>query len=183
MGALERAPAADGVGRVLRPPPIPSPRLKQLIGETPIDRVEVLSLYRKNVTDDDLKEIGKLYHLKVLCLAGNAVTDQGLRHLATLSELQELDLSRTKVTEAGLAILPRMKRLAIVRLNDLPLPDAAVAHLAIIPRLRILSIRNSGIARGEIAKLRNKHVLVNDGPIEWEVWGVDSPGESPLGRR
>jgi hypothetical protein len=181
LAALGRA--VDGVGRLHGPPPPLSPRLKQLIGDRPIDRVEVLSLFGKTLSNDDLVEIGKLYHLKVLCLARTGVTDDGLRHLTTLSDLQELDLSGTKVSEAGLVTLHRMKRLAILRLNDLQISDAAIPSLAKIARLRSLSIRNTRISRDEIGKLRSRHVLVSDGAIEWEAWGVDYPDEQPLRRR
>jgi hypothetical protein len=62
-----------------------------------------LDLSDTNVTDEGLKELGKLKHLQWLVLARTKVTDEGLAHLTQLKELRMLIISGTKVTAAGVA--------------------------------------------------------------------------------
>ena len=57
------------------------------------------------VTDDGLKDLEGLVHLRFLELNQTGITDAGLTHLKGLSTLETLLLFNTNVTDAGVAEL------------------------------------------------------------------------------
>jgi hypothetical protein len=57
------------------------------------------------VTDDDLKHLEGMKHLKTLDLSETYITDAGLEHLGGLKQLRRLVLWHTQTTDAGVAKL------------------------------------------------------------------------------
>ena len=74
--------------------------------------VESLRLDLTDVSDDGMRHVATLPHLKKLILYGGrlSVGDSGLAHLKTLASLQTLELINTRVTDEGLAVLKRLAR-------------------------------------------------------------------------
>jgi hypothetical protein len=69
-------------------------------------KLDVVCVYRANITDEGLALLGRvtrLTHLHVHDCAG--VTDAGLQHLWKLHRLEQLNVVNTSATEAGAAKL------------------------------------------------------------------------------
>ncbi|HJT36679.1 MAG TPA: hypothetical protein VJ783_31945 [Pirellulales bacterium] len=69
-------------------------------------------------SDDDLRLLAQLTHLRRLSLAGLAVDDPYLHKLSQLESLEELDLHATAITDRGLEqlpIFPNMKRIYLAK--------------------------------------------------------------------
>jgi hypothetical protein len=73
-------------------------------------------LFRCQVNDRGLEQIGRLRGLKLLTLNDNPITDAGLEHLVSLKRLTTLRVEQTDVSEAG------VKRLTAA------LPDTNIIH-------------------------------------------------------
>ena len=65
--------------------------------------VKLLSLGSTEVSDAELRDIGRLVYLERLDLEGTRITDAGVAELAKLKRLRFLSLSMTNITNAGLA--------------------------------------------------------------------------------
>ena len=69
-------------------------------------------------SDDDLRLLSQLKHLRRLSLAGVAVNDRYLKKLGQLKNLEELDLHATAITDAGLEqlpVFPNLKRIYLAK--------------------------------------------------------------------
>lgn len=69
-------------------------------------------------SDDDLRLLSQLKHLRRLSLAGIAVNDRYLKKLGQLKNLEELDLHATAITDGGLEqlpIFPNLKRIYLAK--------------------------------------------------------------------
>jgi hypothetical protein len=92
-------------------------------------------------TDDDLKLLASLPHLKRLCLADTfAVTDAGVAHLAKRTELTDLNLSGTnRLTDAAMASLSELKNLEKLELWDIDgITDEGMRSLSKLTALKSL---------------------------------------------
>src|SRR5262245_47957714 len=67
--------------------------------------------FQQKVTDEDLKALAALKHLKVLLLDETSLCDSDLKHLAGLPTLEELDVGSTSVADAGLKHLAGLTNL------------------------------------------------------------------------
>ena len=67
--------------------------------------VKLLSLGSTEVTDRELRDVGRLAYLERLDLESTRITDAGLPCLSPLKRLRFLSLSMTNTTDAGLAAL------------------------------------------------------------------------------
>ena len=72
-----------------------------------------ISLAATSVTDDLLRNLSNLKHLRKLQLHSTEIGDPGAKHLAGLTSLIELDLSGTSISDAGLANLAGLADLRI----------------------------------------------------------------------
>ena len=79
--------------------------------------------FNNRLTDEGLKNVGKLKSLQSLDLSDNSITDTGLSHLAALSKLSVIELADTKITGKALAHLGKMSGLRRLRLTKLPVKD------------------------------------------------------------
>src|SRR5262249_732547 len=74
-------------------------------------RLESVALGKTGISDEGLKQVARLQHLRALDVRNTKVTDVGLQQLAGLTRLQALDLYATKVTDAGLKELAGLKQM------------------------------------------------------------------------
>jgi len=88
-----------------------------------------LSLPQAGVTDEGLKEIGKLTQLKSLSLNSSPITDAGLEELKGLRSLERLSLTGTKITEKAVPTLSQFKRLEFLTINEKQFGNAGVEAL------------------------------------------------------
>ena len=63
---------------------------------------EILFNHSAKISDSGLKEIAKLRHLEGLSLMETQITDAGLQHLAPLKNINSLNLQKTAITSDGL---------------------------------------------------------------------------------
>ncbi len=99
-----------------------------------------VDLTGRQVTDAEMKVLGKLTQLQELCLAGDRITDAGLKELARLSQLQGLNLEATDVTDAGMKDLAVLKQLQWLSLSGTRVTDAGLKDLTGLKQLKILVI-------------------------------------------
>jgi len=133
-------------------------------------KLERLVLRGTNVTDESLRYIGKLSHLRVLDLTRSNVGDAGLAHLTQLDKLAELALAQARVegpglvhlasldalerldlignpiNGAGLAALGQCKRLAFLQLDGANITDDALMLLAKAPSLKQVQLINTRVS-------------------------------------
>ena len=106
------------------------------------------------MTDDILDQVSRLGHLEVLRIGGSrAVTDDGIRHLARLPHLRHLDLSGTRVTDHGLAVLRELPALESLSLVMTRVTDAGMAQLAACRALVHLNLLWTATGDGAIRAL------------------------------
>jgi hypothetical protein len=82
------------------------------------DKLVEVNLEGKRISDDDLKLLKPLRHLRKLDLEETPITDEGLKHLSGLTSLEHLDLEETRVTDAGMDHLKGLKNLKVINLDD-----------------------------------------------------------------
>ncbi len=86
-------------------------RLNNITGQLTVgnlERITELIMTDTLITDEALKDIGKLKNLTELYLFGcERITDAGLSNLSTLEKLALLNLQYTKVTNAGISRLQK----------------------------------------------------------------------------
>lgn len=82
-----------------------------------------------HISDDGLKHLEALPHLKSLDVHVLGITDAGVAHLKSLTDLERLNLTYTKVTDAGLRHLTGMSRLKWLGLNYTQVTQAGVSEL------------------------------------------------------
>jgi hypothetical protein len=82
------------------------------------DKVVEVNLEGRRISDDDLKVLKPLRHLRKLDLEETPITDEGLKHLSHLTSLEHLDLEETRVTDAGMVHLKGLKSLKTINLDD-----------------------------------------------------------------
>jgi Leucine-rich repeat (LRR) protein len=135
----------------------------------------VVTLAATSVTDELLRNLQGLAHLRTLDLGSTEIGDPGAAHLAGLASLVELDLSRTLVSDAALAQLAGLTKLRKLNLSDTQISGAGLAHLTMLPleelRLSNSPVGDQGVANlGKIASLKELALaftdVTNDGLAE-----------------
>lgn len=71
-----------------------------------------------DISDDDLKYIGKLHHLQFFSMDGNPISEKGIKHLLPLKELNSLSFNRCEISEYCLRTLaplgPQLEELMLI---------------------------------------------------------------------
>ncbi len=141
------------------------------------NRVSLVNLAGKPVTDADLDVLGtfsnlrdlylqethvtgagmawvrRLRHLEFINLADTPATDNAMAHLRYLPQLRELTLNRTRVTDAGLAELRGLTRMIAICLDGTQVTDAGLAHLRGMVHLRLLTLADTRITDVGLAQV------------------------------
>jgi hypothetical protein len=120
------------------------------------------------MTDAMLADVAGLEAISALHLAGSrSVTDDGLRHLARLPHLRHLDLGGTPVTDRGLAMLAEVPNLETLSLESTRVTDAGMPHLAACHRLHSVNLAmtqtGDGALRALAGKSRLRHLRTGNG--------------------
>ena len=87
---------------------------------TSLTDLEELFLTNTNITDSDLRDIGKLSNLRLLVIRDNQITDAGISHLHSLTRLEQLNVINTSVTADGVAKLKEYLPECLVHLEEPP---------------------------------------------------------------
>ena len=121
--------------------------------------LEGLDLSYSTATDEVLKSLSGLKHLRRLNLRDTLVTDDGLAHLAAITTLEEIDLYGLKITDRGLAHLKDLRELRKLNLLGGPITDAGAEILAGLPKLRDLNLYRAELTNAGVSKLSALHDL------------------------
>jgi eukaryotic-like serine/threonine-protein kinase len=152
-------------------------RLVNNAGELPQGpfQVTALNLSRKTaVTDDSLKRLKDLKHLRELDLSETSISDAGLEHLQGLDSLSRLDLGRTAITNEGLKYVSNLKNLRELYVSGVPrINDAGLEQIAHLTMLGSLDLTEASITDVGIVHLSRLNHL--------QVLRVDSTGVTDAG--
>lgn len=118
----------------------------------PVVRVDLVC--QPQVTDDWVRLLQDLPHLRSLSLIGTEVSDAGLARLQGLTELTDLSLNETRITGLGLFYLQKMTQLRGLGLGDLEITDAGLAHLEGLTELRELYLQDTKVTDAGLAHLQ-----------------------------
>lgn len=113
---------------------------EDLKGIGKITTLKTLSIAHATVTDASLKELANLNNLKTLGLHDTEITDRGLKGLEGLMNLEHISLGRTKITSQGLKSLGTLKNLQSLGLSETKVGDDGVQALLGLEKLRSLDL-------------------------------------------
>ena len=105
------------------------------------EKLVLLQVGGKKVTDAGLEHLLPLPGLKTLDLTGTSVTGSCLRHLKEMPELQELNLGLTSANNDAAVHVAGLRKLRSLTLNLTQVDDAGLAPLDGLPELRKLLLR------------------------------------------
>lgn len=124
-------------------------------------KVRVLRLSDTNLTDDDLKNVGKNIYLNVLLTNANPVTNKGLRHLTQLKFLWMLDIGNTQIDATGIRELRQLPSLAQLSVkNSISMDDDAAKEISALVGLRSLNMSQTKVSGKGISQLAHIPMLV-----------------------
>ncbi len=124
-----------------------------------MDRVNSVSLRKRQVRDADLAYLADLPHLIYLDLSYTEVGDAGLKHLPKLSNLRSLTLRRTRVTNAGLVHVGAIPLLQELDLAHTHVTDAGMLHIRSLRALRVLDLQDTKVSDAGLANLSGMEQL------------------------
>ncbi len=110
----------------MRNTPVTDQGMQQLIRLRTLDELTVGA----GISDEGLKEIGKMTWLKALRVAGDDITGKGLKELAPLKNLVQLSVISKKLVDHDLKELATFPNLSSVSLTCPQITDKGLAHLA-----------------------------------------------------
>lgn len=119
-----------------------------------------LSLQGNGFTDDGLKHLAAMKHLKSLWLGMGKTpfTDAAAEPLAELTDLEELDLQSSRLSDAGIAKLAALTNLKLLYVDGSgadgsSITDASVAAVGKLIGLESLGIQNTKISASGVRRL------------------------------
>jgi Leucine-rich repeat (LRR) protein len=119
----------------------------------PFAKLEGLDLSYSTATDEVLRSLAGLKHLRRLNLRDTLVTDAGLAHLSGVETLEEMDLYGLKISDRGLAHLKGLRELRKLNVLGGPISDSGAETLAGLSKLRELNLYRAELTNAGIAKL------------------------------
>jgi hypothetical protein len=130
-----------------------------------LPHLEGLYLCDIQVTDEGLKEVGRLRRLERLYMwDARRVSDAGIAHLKNLKTLRQVHCSDSRIGDESLRVLGRLPRLEKLSLQGNNLTDEGLAHLKGLSQLKRLTvglgktkITDAGLAH--LANLKNLQQL------------------------
>jgi hypothetical protein len=159
-------------------------------GQAPLYHLECSAA---QITDDDLRDLKRLHHIRRLNLSGTGITDEGAQYLRDMPYLTGVDLSHTNITDKTISELTAIENLADLRslgtyvtyaaleridgmhpllhsaqqrgIDELKAAGVSVAHVA-----RSFETNDPGSARGqkiiEVSTGMNRNVTISATHIE-----------------
>ncbi len=119
--------------------------LRDLIGGEYFDSVRSLSLWRSEITDEDLRLLRGLRGLKRLHLGRTQVTDSGMAHIGEMESLRALRLTDTEITDAGLEHLCGLRHLEELVLDGTTVTDEGMENLADLRSLESVNLIGTAV--------------------------------------
>jgi Leucine-rich repeat (LRR) protein len=143
---LELFPQGPSLHRLLLTEPTPEVLAELLKGHP---EIQSLHLEGDQVTDEDMKHLAGLGHLRDLQLATPHVTDKGLAVLAQLRELESVNFwcGVTPVTDKGLKALSELPNLKCLWLDKTRITDAGLSRLRRLSKLKRLDVSGTHVGR------------------------------------
>lgn len=120
--------------------PITDAQVKNLRHLTGLQR---LDLEGADISDEALKDIGMLKHLKVLCVSKTLINGSGFKYLAGLSELEELQTGNNNLKDSNVAYLLPLKRLRVLRLGATQIGEEAAKYVGKLQALESVRLANN----------------------------------------
>src|SRR5206468_36213 len=108
------------------------------------ERLREITLASTGVSDELLRNLGGLKHLRKLALRTTEIGNLGVQHLSTLTGLEELDLDGATISDEGLAPLASLAKLRELWLSHTQITGAGLKHLRGLP-LETLHLSSSPI--------------------------------------
>lgn len=101
-----------------------------------------LDLQKRELTNEDLKEIGKLTEMQELNISdGCRITGEGLSHLTEMKDLRALRINKTSIDGASLVALRAFPKLEVLSASSSSDIDGrAISHIATLTELRHLDL-------------------------------------------
>lgn len=143
------------------------PRLRDLrLGSSPaitddglknigrLSRLESLDLSDTGITDDGLAHLSHSGRLSYLFLVRCGIDGSGLRHLRHLP-LKHLNLNWTRLVDANLGHVGEMKSLESLTMQDTPITDNGLAQIAGLKDLWELHIHNTAVTGDGLSHLES----------------------------
>ena len=125
-----------------------------------------LELNRAPVTDAGLAHLSKMTELRELSLKGTRITDDGLKHLAALKNLRYLSLTWTRISDDGLQHISGLTELDTLILDNTKISDAGLEYLTPLKKLRFLHLTETRVTPAGIDRFRQSNPGVKvRGPI------------------
>jgi hypothetical protein len=137
------------------------------------DKIGIIDINKKKVTDADLKVLGVLTTARELRVGAeaketvkdkkdkkdktvykSAITDEGLKNLAGLVELRKLELEGANITNAGLKHLAGMKNLTMLNLTGAKVTDDGMEELTKLPKLETVMLYDTKITDKGVGVLK-----------------------------
>ena len=102
------------------------------------DELRELHLEESGVTDQNMKQLGKLHSLEGLKLKDTRITDEGLRELTGLTNLTWINVENCAVTDAGLKHISKLPKLEYLETEGTQISPAGKQWIkGILPHLQI----------------------------------------------
>jgi Leucine-rich repeat (LRR) protein len=133
---------------------------------TSLTHLGSLTMGGNKLTDTSLQFLRQMPQIEYLDIGGQQrtdsglwsvlLTDAGMQAIASVTGLRELSLTGTAVTTHGLALLqplPKLERLTLQGCRRLH--DDAIAALSGLSHLRWLDLKDSGISKDAVARIRS----------------------------
>src|SRR5262249_9568953 len=139
LDASVRPGLPPGADRILRGEGAVAEWVRSIGGRAVVEegRLPEVSLASTSVSDELLRNLEGLKHLRKLDLASTEVGNAGVRHLESLRGLEELDLDGTTISDDGLAPLTGLKSLRALGLAHTQISGAGLKHLRGLPIERL----------------------------------------------
>jgi len=115
--------------------------------------IVTIHLNRSDCSDDDLKELVDLKHLRFLNLTSTKVTDAGLENLAGFTELLRLYLADTSVNGTGFVHLEQCDKIEWLRLANSQFSDVGMEHISRFTNLTQLTLDGTQITDDGLSHL------------------------------
>jgi len=160
-GLIAKLPAPDTpFGLYLYRRELTDDLVKELAG---LKNLQALNLdWNQEVTDEGVKALAGMKNLRMLSLSDTKMTDAGVKELTRLKNLRSFDLSGTQVTDDGMMDIASIKGLQTLNLGHTKVSDAGVKEVASLQDLRALRLSNTKVTLAgvkELAELKNLQKL------------------------
>lgn len=127
-----------------------------------LPRLQRLHLPLTDIGDDDLARVGKAQSLEELILSGNQrLTDEGLKGLASLPHLRELFMTDVPIDGSGLKYLSQLPHLEVLDIAQSKVTNLSLESVGRLSHLRFLNVSATGLSNDGLGHLRDLKGLEN----------------------